>query len=88
MLLSRIFSLMLGTTLFVMIWTMQDGNHSSPRMEMAVPVQPSPQVSALHETTLAPTPEVVVQAPAPESATTEPAMWIFADEPGTQIAVK
>lgn len=32
MLLSRVFSLIFGTTLFVLIWTMQDGNHRATRV--------------------------------------------------------
>jgi hypothetical protein len=49
MLLSRAFCLILGTTLFVLIWTMQDGNHRSTRVarhsrsRFAGPLVPTPE---------------------------------------------
>ncbi len=86
----RIFSLLLGTTLFVMIWTMQDGNHSAPRMGLAVTIRPIPQDSEEHKavTVFTPVgqPEAVSVATGP--AATEQTLWIFADEPAAQIAVK
>ncbi len=90
MLLSRIFSLMLGTTLFVMIWTMQDGNHSAQRMGMAADMRPIPHTldadtevaafSPVHSQVADPISSVPVVA--------EQALWIFAEEPAAQIAVK
>ncbi|MES2791958.1 MAG: hypothetical protein V4719_20255 [Planctomycetota bacterium] len=88
MLLSRIFSLMLGTTMFVAIWSMQDGDHSRhlragadtvPSVQPAeVPHQPesSPAVSShpLRVTAV--------------SATSESTLWMFADEPAERIAIK
>lgn len=89
MLLSRIFSLLLGTTLFVMIWTMQDGDHALPRMTVAAELRSVAQDSReLRETPVSvpvKSPEVsAVQSP----VSSEEVLWIFADEPARQIAVK
>lgn len=85
MLLSRIFSLLLGTTLFVMIWSMQDGNHAlhargtpdivPQRLEIQPESRPSPAATKppLHVTSVA--------VSAPDSA-----LWMFADEPTERIA--
>lgn len=89
MLLSRIFSLILGTILFVMTWSMQDGDHSlrkrpevdaKPlirRLEVEPETRPSPSVSS-H-----PVRVTSIVAVAPESA-----LWMFADDPAAQVAAK
>ena len=87
MLLSRIFSLVLGTTLFVLIWSMQDGNHSLPmgraahfhssRHQMESPPE-STRVN-LAQTASVASATIVVQ---------DHALWMFADEPVEQVAGK
>lgn len=90
MLLSRIFSLLLGTTLFVMIWTMQDGDHAAPRMAVTAELRSIVRTSEEPQETAASfpveLPEVISVSSSP--ATSDPVLWIFADEPPTQIAVK
>lgn len=89
MLLSRIFSLLLGTTLFVMIWTMQDGDHAAPRMDIATDLRPMvQQADELHEVA-APLPGVqseIISVSSPVAS--EQVLWMFADEQPAQIAVK
>jgi len=104
MLLSRAFCLILGTMLFVLIWTMQDGNHRATRMARSAPrrfVGPSTTPAAIRPTV----PSSNVQA-ASDTSRVEKApiaepiarksvdslLWMFAEEPQladvTQIAVK
>lgn len=89
MLLSRIFSLMLGTTLFVMIWSMQDGDHNR-RVRVDVEVVPrverlevQPEAKPVPAVTQPPLRVTSVSATTPESA-----LWMFADEPVERVAGK
>ncbi|MDB5337925.1 MAG: hypothetical protein JWN70_3544 [Planctomycetaceae bacterium] len=89
MLLSRIFSLMLGTTLFVMIWSMQDGDHNL-RIRADVDAFPNirrieiqPESQSAPAVTNPPVRVTSVQAAASESA-----LWMFADEPAERVAGK
>lgn len=90
MLLSRVFSLLLGTTLFVMIWTMQDGNHAALRLEMAVSVRSIPQrhESPVAVTVCEPVSQHVAVSAAEVQVPSENTLWIFADEPPEQFAAK
>lgn len=89
MLLSRIFSLMLGTTLFVMIWSMSDGDH-----HLRVPVEPD-VVPHIHRNEIQPENDPAPSTtPAPVRVTSatvtmhESALWMFADEPAERVAGK
>jgi len=89
MLLSRIFSLMLGTTLFVMIWSMQDGDHHL-RAHAEADVAPQvhrneiqPEHKPVPATSSAPVRVTSATVTAPESA-----LWMFADEPAERVAGK
>lgn len=90
MLLSRIFSLLLGTTLFVMIWTMQDGDHAGLRMAAATELRP--MVRQTDDFQQAAAPVVLKQADmvsvSSSPASSDQVLWMFADEATTQIAVK
>jgi hypothetical protein len=93
MLLSRAFCLILGTTLFVLIWTMQDGNHRptqlarSSRSRVAgpaiqSPAAPAPKVKAI---TVAHKPAEAAAAVTTVNVTTvkksaDSMLWMFADE--------
>lgn len=85
MLLSRIFALLLGTTIFVMIWSMQDGDHLR-RMRVEAEAVPSIQQP---ESTPAPASVTTpVQVTSASVTTAESALWMFADEPAERVAGK
>ncbi|MDB5389621.1 MAG: hypothetical protein JWM11_5267 [Planctomycetaceae bacterium] len=100
MLLSRAFCLILGTTLFVLIWTMQDGNHRPTRIARsgrshfvgpgigAPPIRSTPA----RTTTVSHQPAVVQVAKPAAQKSAESLLWMFADELSTpqttQIAGK
>ncbi len=89
MLLSRIFSLMLGTTMFVMIWSMQDGDHAlRARADVDAfpnvrPIEIQPQSHPAPAVSNQPAHVTSVAVTAPE-----PALWMFADEPAERVAGK
>lgn len=87
MLLSRIFSLILGTTLFVVIWSMQDGQHGL-RQRAAVHAFPQLQPSVTRPVN--PPPASIEPAPvsAAQTSASDHALWMFADELPTQVAGK
>lgn len=96
MLLSRAFCLILGTTLFVLIWTMQDGNHRSNRVarssrsQFAGQSNQAPEVQAAKVKTVS----VSLKTPVVEAATpsvkksAESMLWMFADEPAASQATQ
>lgn len=85
MVFSRITSLILGTVLFVTIWTMQDGNHAAPQIGLASDFRPVARTSQTEQ------PGHIAATGLVESASTvasDEVLWIFAAEEATQIAVK
>lgn len=97
MVLSRVFSLLLGTTLFILIWTMQDGNHAVPQVVVATNLRPviresQPEASVREVASIPAGPiqpeydefnSIVAPVSTPDAT-----LWMFAAEPPEQIAVK
>lgn len=100
MLLSRAFCLILGTTLFVLIWTMQDGNHRPTQLARSnrsrvvgpaiqSPAAPAPKLKAItvsHKASEAVAAVIIAKQPVNSM------LWMFAEEQpviaGTQIAAQ
>lgn len=94
MLMSRVFALMLGTTLFVLIWSCQDGDRLQARSQIEVQngsfEQPVKQVRPLLIQTVSQSTVKAVSAGSCEktcsvrsTSTTDPVMWVFAEEQST-----
>ena len=87
MLLSRIFSLILGTTLFVVIWSMQDGQHGM-RQRAAIHAFPQLRPSSSRPVDQPPSTNHPVPVSAAKATAPDHTLWMFADEPAAQVAVK
>lgn len=85
MLLSRIFALLLGTTLFVMIWSMQDGDH---HLHVRADVDAVPNVQQPEPAPVPASATVPVQMTSVSATASESALWMFADEPAERVAGK
>jgi hypothetical protein len=95
MLLSRAFCLILGTTLFVLIWTMQDGNHRptqlarSGRSRVVGPATQSPPAPKIKAITVSLKPAEAVASVNTVKKPADSMLWMFAkEEPARQIAAQ